>query len=96
MNKEVIVYFLGPASELLRGEVVAGSNDIEAVTEFYSGGEWNQLCGYKPTIADCSVIDESEAMKRMREIDAEGTYPPGFIPVGKAEPIIDRDEVWVH
>lgn len=96
MDKDVSVYFLGPARELLRGSADADSNEIKAVTEIDSGSEWNRLCGYKSTIADCSAIAVSEAMTRMREIDAERTYPPGFIPVGEAEPIIDRDEVWVH
>lgn len=95
MDKDVSVYFMGPARELLRGSAGADSNEIKVVPEIDSGSEWNRLCGYKSTIADCSAIDVSEAMTRMREIDAKRTYLPGFFPVGKAEPIIERGEVWV-
>ena len=80
MDKDVSVYYLGSARELLRGSADADSNEIKAVAEIDSVSEWNRLCGYKPTSADCSVTDESEAITRMRELDAERTYPRGFIP----------------
>lgn len=44
-----------------------------------------------------SQLNRSQAEMAER-IDKESLkeYPPDFVNYGEAEPIIDRDEVWVH
>lgn len=39
--------------------------------------------------------DQAEMAERLDKKSLE-EYPPDFVNYGEAEPIIDRDEVWVH
>lgn len=41
--------------------------------------------------------DQSQAdMAERLDKESLKEYPPDFVTYGEAEPIIDRDEVWVH
>lgn len=93
MSDEVkYVYYEGPKNELLR-ELTTDGDDVALELETWNGREW---VSYEGSLSDLVLIDEEEA-KRMMEKETDGrAYPPDFIPYGKAKPIIDRDEVWVH
>lgn len=86
------VYYEGPKDELVRDPKTDGE-DMALELEVWSGGAW---VNYYGSVSDLVKIDEEEAKRMMREESPERTYPPDFIPYGKAKPIIDRDEVWVH
>lgn len=93
MSEEVkYVYYESPKDELVR-DLKTDGDDMAVELETWNGSEWVNYYG-SPT--DLVKIEEEEA-KRMMEKETDGrAYPPGFIPYGKAKPIIDRDEVWVH
>lgn len=44
---------------------------------------------------DQSDRSQAEMAERLDKESLE-EYPPDFVNYGEAEPIIDRDEVWVH
>lgn len=94
MSEEVrYVYYEGPNDELVRDWPPEGDDIVYGDFEMWNGSEWVDYYG---NASDLVLIDEEEAKKIMGEESPARTYPPGFVPVGKAEPMIDRDEVWVH
>lgn len=42
-----------------------------------------------------SDLDQAEMAEKLDK-ESHNRFPPGFVNYGEAEPIIDRDEVWVH